>query len=972
MKIKQLQLEEFGPYRNWSFTAGQKGVQLIYGANESGKTSLLEGMRTILFGGKAKGYATCIGSMIVEHEGHDYYIGRHQKRLDFYPLGESPITQEPAAYWWHGLSKKTYNRIFALTLADLQGVQIVQEVDVRTRFFGAEGGESLSAVVQNIEKASQELLVTSVNGKRKINRLVEALQQNQSRIAELSAHEVTYRQLQQQLDNTILTERELLDQLQERQAYIHSVDLVLQAWETYGRAEEAKKQISMLASVKQLERDRFLALDRELNQCREHMQIWRDKEAGLMPDHFSPQSPLGVYAQDIEELYQEVSKWDQLRKECKQGEAYLEKVQEQLALSRTLHSAWRSDVPMDTDINWYEGERLSNQLRIATANYEQWQAREPVLPKELEGHEAVVNGSPRPTVSPEAVQDIRRAYAALQDVRADQKEWMSKRKWWLKVTTVAWVMAAIGIFMVLLGVALAMMPLWIGIALLVIGISGGTYSYWQGHRASTNQQEMAVSVAHKETALRQLVHQYEVPMPTSEADLQEIERTRAVTASMTQDVTLMKAHAYQELCAHWREEGKTLEGAKAEALLAWQQWLPAAARRTLVDIDFFAMKQEYDHYLEQLHLFKGYERRMEEHRAALNAIEERAHTLWDNVGMKTAVTPSEMRRLYRLLKEFRQKKIRWEQKESQRKNFREEFDQWNRKEKDVLLAQDELIQRSGLQSAAEYRQQLLRYDQLKQWETIYHQSRIQLDLIAKQDDNPDILYRRLREGNYDKWVSESKHNADEVAIVEQKLADLYEKRGTITEAMRTLADDVVLANTLQEREALESELSEALEEWATQVFMHHAMDLAQREYEVHSRPHMLSLASDYVSSLTNGQYTLEQDRIEETVYVKDCHGQRKDSRYWSSGLGDQVYLALRLALATSFSERVEPLPLVLDDILVRFDQDRQEQALSLLRRIGATQQVWIFTCQRELLAMARKQDGIDTYVLEDQNVVALS
>ena len=50
------------------------------------------------------------------------------------------------------LIKKTYNRIFALTLEDLQGLDVLQEVEVRSRFFGAEGGEHLGSVVRTSKK----------------------------------------------------------------------------------------------------------------------------------------------------------------------------------------------------------------------------------------------------------------------------------------------------------------------------------------------------------------------------------------------------------------------------------------------------------------------------------------------------------------------------------------------------------------------------------------------------------------------------------------------------------------------------------------------------------------------------------------------------------------------------------------------------------------------------------------------------
>ena len=59
-------------------------------------------------------------------------------------------------------------------------------------------------------------------------------------------------------------------------------------------------------------------------------------------------------------------------------------------------------------------------------------------------------------------------------------------------------------------------------------------------------------------------------------------------------------------------------------------------------------------------------------------------------------------------------------------------------------------------------------------------------------------------------------------------------------------------------------------------------------------------------------------------------GERLPIHHWSSGLADQVYLALRLALAKVFSYQVDALPIILDDILVRFDENRQKSALELL------------------------------------------
>lgn len=49
--------------------------------------------------------------------------------------------------------------------------------------------------------------------------------------------------------------------------------------------------------------------------------------------------------------------------------------------------------------------------------------------------------------------------------------------------------------------------------------------------------------------------------------------------------------------------------------------------------------------------------------------------------------------------------------------------------------------------------------------------------------------------------------------------------------------------------------------------------------------------------------------------IMDEFHRKKESKIWSSGTGDQVYLAIRLAMALSFGEQMETLPIVLDDIL---------------------------------------------------------
>ena len=484
MNIKQIRLDSFGPYENWTFTSGPNGVQLVYGANESGKTSLLEGMRSLLFGGKHKKYGYVSGSLELDKEGTAYHLGRQNKNLDFYSFGEPSIKDEPNQLWWHGLDKKTYNRIFGLTLEDLQGVDILNEVDVRARFFGAEGGEQLGGVVKSIETNANDLLVASASGKRRINVLIDQLQENKARLSALGEHETQYVELQQALKASEDTEAEIQNQIKEWQDYREGVEMVLRAWDTYRRSEEARRRMQQFTSPDTLDRDAFLSIDEGLREARQNMQLWLDKEEALKPENFDPNSPFTTYGQDIEDLIQQGAKWEQLRRECEEGEAYIAKVKEQLDFSRGLQSSWRKDESVPTDVNWFEGERLSKRLRTAKDQLLYWQSQAPSLQKEpkiSEDSSSVDTGENSP-VNTWAQQELQAVMTDIADLESRLGEHgsirMAAMPIWLQ--RIGGIGAVVGVLMSLAGLIALESVLYSigGIILLILGLG----LFWYGWR----------------------------------------------------------------------------------------------------------------------------------------------------------------------------------------------------------------------------------------------------------------------------------------------------------------------------------------------------------------------------------------------------------------------------------------------------------------------------------------------------------
>ena len=118
---------------------------------------------------------------------------------------------------------------------------------------------------------------------------------------------------------------------------------------------------------------------------------------------------------------------------------------------------------------------------------------------------------------------------------------------------------------------------------------------------------------------------------------------------------------------------------------------------------------------------------------------------------------------------------------------------------------------------------------------------------------------------------------------------------------------------------------------------------ARAELQRRFAPRITKRAQKLLSDMTDGRYhslTMSEDFSlqagageEDTVH---------DAIWRSDGTMDQLYLALRLAVA---EELTPDAPLVLDDALVRFDDKRMKAAVGLLKELAKEKQVICFTCQ---------------------------
>jgi uncharacterized protein YhaN len=108
---------------------------------------------------------------------------------------------------------------------------------------------------------------------------------------------------------------------------------------------------------------------------------------------------------------------------------------------------------------------------------------------------------------------------------------------------------------------------------------------------------------------------------------------------------------------------------------------------------------------------------------------------------------------------------------------------------------------------------------------------------------------------------------------------------------------------------------------------------------------VLEEASGAFARVTGGAYErILRDEDRENLIVLDRNAQHKRPEELSRGTAEQLYLCLRLGLASEFARRSVALPLIMDDVLVNFDPARARGVAQELARFSRQHQILIFTC----------------------------
>ena len=201
----------------------------------------------------------------------------------------------------------------------------------------------------------------------------------------------------------------------------------------------------------------------------------------------------------------------------------------------------------------------------------------------------------------------------------------------------------------------------------------------------------------------------------------------------------------------------------------------------------------------------------------------------------------------------------------------------------------------------------------------------------------------------------------ELAEIDRDSNQERARRDAARDRQKTLQDQLdALGNDRAARAAAECRMHEAavlerVHEYVPLRLAALALSRASRRYRDEHHAPVLGRASVLFERITCGRYA-EIRLAENDLYAVRAGGGAESvlQRHMSEGTRDQIYLALRLAaLEHSHAQGAEPLPLVLDDGLVHFDDERTKAMLGVLADVSAGMQVILFTHHASVVAAVR-------------------
>lgn len=1018
MKIEGLHVDGFGIWTGLALGGVNAGLNVFYGPNEAGKSTLLQFIRGVFYGfsperrryfppahgGRPGGWLQVTGAQ------GSFQVGRYADPSGG-PRGELALTAADGTR--HGdhflkvllaeVDEPIFQNVFAVGLQELQELATLGDTEAAEQLYSLSAGldrVSLVDVVKALD-ASRGGILSPRGEPCQVTNLVaqrEKLRGEIEELEELTRHYGRLMAERQQLDRDV---ERLTAEKQRIQQQLRTVEIAAKLRDPWGRRQELDHQLAGLGPAARLPEGAMTRLERLSAGLRRHQQRLEELQGQEKP----LRTDLGVLRIN-ENLWRQAARIQALREQ----QGWLKGLQDQAAgvaqevaaLQSQLNGEYQQlGLPAPNGAANKPGGDVVASRRIAglrpiahavqqakrrwaEAQQQADAAQEVVrtLQQQIDaslgtqGEKDLTTAMDRTSAQ---VTQLRRRLAVddkLDQLTQYQEELDSQRQDALGGQMLPTWMVVLQGFMFMFGAALLMLGMivtwWVvglmGWILTLLGL-GGMALTWLVRFAVDRSNNQDLDETEKQldalrTQLRQAKEERETldkQIPRGGGPLaSRLEKTEKQLASLEDLVPLdaRRKSAVQEA----ETARHQAEKAKNELLAARRRWREALQAARLPEN--FSLRQvrqwskQSDHLGQLQRRLSLREEELKQHRNQYEGLAGRISQMLVDCGLETKEHDPQ-RQLQLLVDSLAEQESRFKRRDELRHGLGQVRHRQKRHQEKVRRLKSR-------------RRQILREAGLHSEEELRHVARTQSQVDALRKER-ETVHREITAaiGNHcsEAAIGEHLQNSlrletmrtellEALAAVEAQLPDRFERRGRLVEQLGNLAGDGRLPDRRLELSAVEKRLEETIGRWQVQAVTNRVLDAIRISYEQERQPEALQEASRYLARLTQNHYSRVWTPLgQRTLHVDDDQGRAWPVEQLSRGAREQLFLALRMSLVSAYGRQGKVLPMILDDVLVNFDTERAHAAAALLTDFAAEgHQVLVFTCHEHVFQMFQGDD----------------
>ncbi|HET6879238.1 MAG TPA: AAA family ATPase, partial [Pirellulales bacterium] len=1009
MKLVAAEIDGFGIWHGLKLENLADRVTVFYGPNEAGKTTLLQFLRTMLYGfapERRQRYLPPVrggrpgGSLVVSATSGRFTVCRHAPTKppfedDLRVLGADGAVQPDylLGSLLGGVNETTFNHVFAVGLREVQELGTLSDTAAAEFLYHLStglNGVSLSDVLRELAVSRARI----VSGNAGEGQLADLLRQREQVAGEIEG-------LRSQVHRHASIVHELaelareVEQLEAERARLARTEHTLQAallvrgpWQQRAALTRELADLPPPAPVPpgaierlDLLRESLEGRRRRITEIVRSRRGLRKEAAGLDFD-----ARLARHAPRIEALAEQETWLKTLEKQIEQQTAEISSLDKELAEHRRELGLTGKPNAGKLTANDTLGKRLrpaaralaGPQERLRTAQREEAEATQRA--QALAGEIAkALNGNKQKELAPaleqagNLVAQLRRRIQAderLSQLARHESELAEQTRTLLdRQLLPAWVLVALGavfVFGVVLVLANMFLPSslvgsagWLLAVIGALGAAGAAGGKFLMDRSAANQlevcQKQAGILASQVQQAKEERESLDRELPRGGGPL--LTRLQAAEKDLAALEELLGVDAQRQAAATAAEAAKAraaaAENERREARRRWEQALVAAGLPkdiTLKQAKQFAGRRRQLDELEQERERRQAE--LDERKRDFDVLAGRIKQLLADVALKP-VSQRPADQLHELCTQLAAHEI----VAAKRDSLHQRAARLKRQQARLATAirrgeqrRQQLLQEAAASGEAELRQRAAEH--ARRQALVERRDTLTRDIAA-------ALAGRLTENDVRNWLE-----ADAATLLERQLEDLtakmdtatnrlaalHEGRGRLEQESAALVADRRLSLRVAKLAALDGEVRESIERWRVLTVAAHTLDSVRRTYETDRQPEALKDASGYLERLTDGRYVRVWAPLgEHALRVDDSEGNSLAVEVLSRGTREQLFLSLRLALVGVYARRGVELPLVLDDVLVNFDAKRARAAANVLREFAEEgHQVLLFTCHEHL------------------------